>query len=64
MPAIDKPSEYDAAVPAEKMPPCPICGRPLRMPPVSDADRLLVFIAHGMAALAHDGCRVEGKPGT
>lgn len=48
----DKPSEFDALVPAEKMPPCPLCGRPIRAP----EDRLMVFRAHGMAALAHDEC--------
>jgi hypothetical protein len=53
-----KPSEYDAVVPANEMPPCPICGKPINLPPAIDADRLMVFFAHGMAALGHDGCKV------
>jgi hypothetical protein len=49
-------NEYEALVPADKMPPCPICGKPLRTPFVP-----MVFHAHGMAALAHDACKPEEK---
>lgn len=55
----ERPSEYDAVVPLEKMPPCPICGRPILVPPKIDANRLMVFVAHGHAALGHDGCKVQ-----
>lgn len=51
-------NEYEAVVSPEKMPPCPICGKPINVPAKTDADRLLVFVAHGMAALAHDGCKM------
>lgn len=52
-----KPSEFDSLVMADEMPPCPLCGRPIEVPPATDADRPMVFIAHGRAALGHDGCR-------
>lgn len=58
---MDKPSEYDAVVPLDKMPPCPICGLPIVVPPQSAAGRLMVFFAHGRAALGHDGCKVLVK---
>lgn len=54
-------SEYDAIVPLEKMPPCPICGKPIRVPVQRDEERLMIFIAHDQAALAHEGCRVVVK---
>lgn len=57
-----KPSEYDAVVPIDKMPPCPICGKPITVPPKTAAERLMVFIAHGHAALGHEGCKVESTP--
>lgn len=50
-------NEFEALVPAEKMPPCPLCGKPIRVPPATREDHLMAFHAHGMAALAHDGCR-------
>lgn len=59
-------SEYDAIVPLEKMPPCPICGKPIRVPAQRDdpfEDRLMIFFAHDQAALAHDGCRVVARGG-
>lgn len=60
VPEQQKPSEYDAIVPADKMPPCPICGKPIvaGSDPYQVRDRVMLFIAHGMAALGHDGCRV------
>jgi hypothetical protein len=56
---MGEPSEFEVLVAADKMPPCPICGKPLRTPfaPV-------VFFAHGMAALAHDECRSKLIEGT
>jgi hypothetical protein len=54
---MSEPNEFEAVVPADKMPPCPLCGRPIIAPPPTRADTLMVFWAHGMAALAHDGCR-------
>lgn len=53
-----KPSEYDAIVPPDKMPPCPICGKPITVPFQTRDEELMVFIAHGRAALGHDGCKV------
>jgi hypothetical protein len=52
-----EPNEFEAIVPAEKMPPCPICGKPIFVPSSYSKPALMVFHAHGMAALAHDGCR-------
>lgn len=48
-----KPSEYDAVVPADKMPPCPICGRS-----ITENDRIMVFIAHGLVALGHEAHQI------
>jgi hypothetical protein len=62
MPKDDKPSEYDTVVLASKMPPCPICEKPIRACALdAKGDRVMVFIAHGMVALAHDGCRVDDR---
>jgi hypothetical protein len=45
---VEKPSEYDAVVSADKMPPCPICGKPINAPaPNVVGDRVMLFIAHG-----------------
>lgn len=54
-----EPNEFEAIVPREKMPPCPICGLPINVPPTTREGQLMVFHAHGMAALAHDGCRPQ-----
>lgn len=56
-PEENAPNEYEALVSLDKMPPCPLCGKPINVPATKDEDRLMVFQAHGMAALAHDGCR-------
>lgn len=57
---MSEPNEYEALVRADQMPPCPLCGKPI-MDAITDTDqahwRLMVFRAHGMAALAHDRCR-------
>lgn len=49
-------NEFDALVPAEKMPPCPICGLPITVEPRTYENRIMVFHAHGLIALAHDSC--------
>lgn len=59
----EKPSEYDAIVPIEKMPNCPICGKPITVPATTPEDQLMVFMAHGRAALGHNGCRFEYERG-
>lgn len=56
---MSEPNEYEALVRADQMPPCPLCGKPICVPPATEADRPMVFHAHGMAALAHDGCRPQ-----
>lgn len=54
-------SKFEALVPAYKMPLCPLCGKPICVPVNRDEDRLMVFNAHGMAALAHDGCHPDHR---
>jgi hypothetical protein len=44
---------FEALVPPEKMPPCPLCGKP-----ILKGQLPMAFIAHGMVALAHDDCRM------
>lgn len=54
---MSEPNEYEALVPADKMPPCPICGKPIREAPNTREEMLMVFRAHGMVALGHDECK-------
>lgn len=51
-------NDFDALVSADKMPPCPLCGKPLHVPMIYPA-MPMVFFAHGLAALAHDSCHPE-----
>lgn len=54
----EQPNEFEAIVTPEKMPACPICGKPIREVPDREG-QLMVFRAHGLVALAHDGCRPQ-----
>lgn len=54
---MSEPNEFEPLVSTEKMPPCPLCGKPILVEPQTRENRIMVFRAHGKIALAHDGCR-------
>lgn len=45
-------NEFELRVSALQIPPCSLCGRPIRVD-----QRVMIFRAHGLVALAHEDCR-------